>query len=107
MSYTYEQLHAMTVAQLRDIANGIQHEAVAGFSTMHKEKLLPAICHALGIEAKVHHEVIGIDKSAVKAEIRSLKQKKAEALTSNDKKQFMQLLRRIHDLKLKLRRSTV
>ena len=44
MAYTYEQLHVMTVAQLREIAQGIEHEAVQGFSTMHKDHLLPALC---------------------------------------------------------------
>ncbi len=59
MAYTYEQLSKMNVADLRKIADGIEHEATKGHSTMHKEKLLPALCIALGIEAHAHHEVIG------------------------------------------------
>ena len=65
MSHTYEELHDMTVAQLRDVAQGVEHEAVAGYSTMHKEDLLKALCVAFGVEAHVHHEVVGIDKKAI------------------------------------------
>jgi hypothetical protein len=36
MAHTYEELSAMTVSRLREIAQGIDHEAVKGFSTMHK-----------------------------------------------------------------------
>ena len=62
MAHSYEELHKMTVTQLRRIAEGIEHDAVKGFSTMHKEKLLLAICVALGIEAHEHHQVVGIDR---------------------------------------------
>ena len=51
MAHTYEELRKKTVAELRDIAKDIQHDAVQGFSQMNKEHLLPAICKALGIEA--------------------------------------------------------
>ena len=64
MSYTYEQLNKMTVVELRKIADGIEHEATKGHSTMHKEKLLPALCIALGIEAHAHHEAKGVEKGA-------------------------------------------
>lgn len=107
MSYTYEQLKDLTVAQLREIATGIEHEAVKGFSTMHKEKLLPALCQALGIEAHVHHHVVGIDKAKVKSEIRALKVKREAALKAKDHATYKKILRDIHDLKNKLRRATV
>ncbi len=107
MAYTYEQLSKMTVVQLREIAHGIEHDAVKGSSTMHKEKLLPALCLALGIEGHVHHEVKGIDKRAVKAEIRQLKAKKESAQQSKNYPEFKAAIRKIHDLKLKLRRSIV
>ncbi|MGB6031817.1 MAG: hypothetical protein WBH55_03200 [Bacteroidota bacterium] len=107
MPYTYEELKAMKVAQLREIADGIQHEAVGGHSTMHKDKLLPALCVALGIEAHEHHEVVGIDKKKVKIEIRALKKKRDEALAGKDRKAFKETLHEIHQLKNKLRRATV
>jgi hypothetical protein len=107
MTYTYEQLHKMTVAELRKIAEGVQHDAVHGFSTMHKEKLLPALCTALGIEAHTHHHVVGVNKTAVKAEIKKLKAQRAEALKSTDRSQYKEILHRIHELKRTLRKATV
>ena len=107
MAYTYEQLKAMKVAQLREMADGIQHEALGGHTTMHKEKLLLALCTALGIEAHEHHEVVGLDKGKIKAQIKLLKKKRDEALAGKDRKVFKETLREIHHLKNKLRRATV
>ncbi len=107
MEHTYEELHKLTVAELRDIAQGIEHEALQGYSTMHKEQLLPALCNALGIEAHVHHEVVGIDKSKVKAAIKRLKVERQAALDAGDKKQLKIVRRKIHRLKRKIRRATV
>ena len=76
MAYTFEQLSEMTVSQLREIAQGIEHDAVKGFSTMHKEKLLPALCQAMGIEAHKHHTVVGINKGQIKLQIRATKKKR-------------------------------
>jgi hypothetical protein len=97
----------MTVAELRKIADGIEHEAVHGHSTMHKEKLLPAICKALNIEIHAHHTVVGVNKAAMKVEIRSWKKKREEALTSKDYVKLSEIRQHIHDLKVKLRRSIV
>lgn len=104
MPYTFEELRAKTVAQLREIAEGIEHEAVRGYSTMHKEHLLPALCEALGIEAHEHHEVVGLDKSAVKAEIRKLKRERDDALAAGDPG-VKEIRRKIKRLKRKLRRA--
>jgi DNA-binding IclR family transcriptional regulator len=97
----------MTVAQLREIATGIEHDAVKGFSTMHKEKLLPALCQALGIEAHKHHVAVGINKSQIKLEIRALKKKREEALAAKKKDTYREILRQIHHLKNKLRRAII
>lgn len=107
MAHTYEELSKMTVAHLRELAQGIDHEAVKGFSTMHKEKLLPAICTALGIEAHVHHHVVGLDKTAVKTQIRALKQQRGEALAAKNHNEYRRILHELHALKNKLRRATV
>jgi tetratricopeptide (TPR) repeat protein len=107
MEHTYESLKKMTVAQLREIAAGIQHESVSGYSTMHKEKLVPSICHALGIIDHVHHEVVGVNKIKLKAEIRKLKKERDEALKAGERTKFKETLRQIHDLKVKIRRSMV
>jgi hypothetical protein len=97
----------MSVAELRKIADGVEHEAVHGHSTMHKEKLLPALCKALNIETHVHHKVIGINKTAMKAEIKSWKKKRTEALAIKDYVKLSEIRQHIHDLKVKLRNSIV
>lgn len=106
-SYTYEELKKKPVAELREIAAGIQHEAVQGYTQMNKDHLLPAICKALGIDMHAHHQVVGIDKTAVKGKIRELKKKRDEILASDDRTQLKAVLRQIHDLKRQIRRATV
>lgn len=105
MAYTYEELSKKTVAQLREIAQGIQHDAVHGFSTMHKEKLLPALCLALGIEGHVRHVVVGVNKSVLKAEIRKLKKERDAALLARDHVRSQETRHKIRDLKKKLRKA--
>ena len=50
---TYEQLRHKTLAELRDIAKGIEHEAVQGYTQMNKEHLVVAR-KALGIQHEHH-----------------------------------------------------
>ena len=107
MTHSYEELRDMTVAQMRDLAQGVEHEAVSGYSTMHKEQLLTALCTAFGIEAHAHHEVVGIDKAAIKAQIRALKSERQKALDAGDSTQLKRLRRQIHRLKRKIRRATI
>jgi hypothetical protein len=107
MAYTYEQLSKMTVMELRAIADGIEHEATKGHSTMHKEKLLPAICLALGIEGHVHHEVKGLNKSKIKLEIRALKKERENALQSHNADKLRDVRGQIRLLKKKLRKALV
>jgi len=107
MAYTYEQLSEMNVADLRKIADGIQHEAVSGHSTMHKDKLLPALCTALGIDFHIHHHVVGVNKSKIKLEIRSLKAQKIAAFKSHDKNQAIELRAKIKKLKHQLEKAMV
>ncbi len=106
MDYTWEELHKMRVADLRDIAKDIEHEELQGFSTMHKEQLVPALCHALGIEDHAHHEVVGVNKTVIKQKIRALKKERDAALESKDTEKLKQVRRDIHHLKLKLRKAT-
>jgi len=107
MAYTYGQLHEMTVSELREIAQGVQHDAVKGFSTMHKEKLLPALCHALGIEAHAHHVAMGINKTAIKTQIRKLKLDREAALKTKNHEQLKDVRHQIKMLKRKLRKAIV
>lgn len=108
MDYTYENLHAMTVAQLREIAQEMaEREGLRGYSTMHKDDLLLALCAVLGIDARAHHEVVGIDKSRVKEKIRDLKQQRQAAEAAGDKTTLRRVRRRIHRLKRSIRKATV
>lgn len=107
MTYTYEELRKKTVAELRQIAEGIKDEAVRGYRTMHKHELLPAICKTLGIEAHEHHVAIGIDKTRIKAQIRKLKKVRDEALEAGDDERLRDARHRIKRLKRKLRRAIV
>jgi hypothetical protein len=107
MAHTYEELHKMTVAQLREVAKGIEHKAVQGYTQLHKEQLLLAICAALGVDPHEHHEVVGINKSKVKAQIKKLKAQRAAATEAHDKKKLKEIRREIHGLKRRLRKATV
>ena len=105
--YDYHALHGMTVAELREIASGIDHDAVEGYTQLNKEHLLPKICEALGIEAHEHHEVVGIDKSPIKAQIRQLKADRQAAIDTKDKAKLKAIRREIKLLKRQIRRATV
>jgi hypothetical protein len=107
MAYTYEQLSKMNVTDLRKIADTVDHEAVKGHLTMHKEKLLPALCQALQIETHAHHQVVGVNKTKVKAEIRNWKKQRAAAVAAKDYKKLQEVRQHLHDLKGKLRRSII
>ena len=107
MAHTFEELSKMNVNQLREIADGLTHDAVKGHSTMHKEQLAVAICQALGIDAHAHHHVVGLDKSKVKLQIRALKSKRAKAIEAKDGKELKRLRHNIKRLKHKVRSATV
>jgi len=92
---------------MREIAKGIEHEAVKGASQMNKDHLLKALCTALNLEMHVHHDVVGIDKAAIKIKIKELKKKRDEIMASKDRSQLRPLLQRIHSLKRAIRRATV
>jgi len=105
--HTYEELHGMTVVQLREVAEGIDADALHGYTTMHKEHLLPVLCGVLGIQAHEHHEVVGIDKGAVKQKIRALKEERDVAEAAADGAELKRVRRKIRGLKRKLRKSIV
>ena len=107
MAHTFEELKHMTVAQLREIAAGSEHEALQGYTQLNKEHLLIAICKALGIETHAHHEVKGINKSELKSQIKELKKKRDEALAAHDHAQLKTVRRRIHHLKREIHKATV
>ena len=102
MTYTYEDLKAMTIADLREIARGLQ-PALQGYTQMNKEHLLPALCKALGIEAHEHHEVSGIDKPAIKQKMRELRTKRDAAVEVHDGDTLKSIRRQIHRLNRQIR----
>ncbi len=103
MAYTYHELKEKTVADLRDIAKDLKHEALQGFSQMNKEHLLPALCKALGVDVHEHHQVWGIDKSAIKATMRELKKQRDEALEAHDRERLKSVRHHIHRLNRQIR----
>ena len=108
MAHTYEELKHKTVDQLREIAKELgDNEHVKGYSQLNKEHLLPAVCKALGIDTHVHHTAVGIDKTKIKATIRSLKDERQKALDAHDHQQLKKVRRRIHALKRRIHRATV
>lgn len=107
MEFTYEELKKNTVAQLREIAKGLEEKKVKGYTQMNKEHLLTALCKVLCIEEHKHHDVVGINKVEIKKQIRTLKQRRDNALESGEKKNHKILIRRIHNLKRKIHKATI
>jgi DNA-binding IclR family transcriptional regulator len=104
MAYTYEELKAKTIADLREIAKGVDHEAVHGYSQMNKEHLLPALCTALGVAVHTHHDAVGINKTALKGRIRALKGERDAALAAHDHAKLKTLRRQIHRINRDIRK---
>ena len=107
MAYTHHELKHKTLAELRDIAKDIEHDAVKGYTQLNKEHLVVAICQALNIDMHEHHDVVGIDKATIKSRIKELKQKRDAALVAHDHAQLKQARRSIHRLKRQIHKATV
>jgi hypothetical protein len=107
MEYTYDQLKGMTVAQMREIASGIEHEAVKGYTQLNKEHLLEAICNALNIDTHTRHKskVAPESKAQIKVKMRALKAKRDEALEAHDHAGLKKVRRELHGLRRQLRKA--
>jgi hypothetical protein len=103
---SYEQLRHKTLAELRDLAKGIDHDAVQGYTQMNKEHLVVGLANALGIQHE-HHTAVGIDKASIKARIREMKTQRAAALEAHDHAQLKVVRRTIHRLKRQIHKATV
>jgi hypothetical protein len=55
----------------------------------------------------VHHEVVGINKGNIKAEIRQLKKERDAAIKEKKKDDIQRIRRKIHRLKKTLRKAAV
>jgi hypothetical protein len=107
MAYTHHELKGKTVAQLREIAKGVEHDSLSGYSTMHKDHLVAALCNALGIDIHEHHDVVGLNKAAIKAQIKELKGTRDQALASRDHAELKAVRRKMHHLKRRIHKATV
>jgi hypothetical protein len=94
MAYTYHELKGKSVAELREIAKGTEHEDLKGAMQMNKEHLLPVLCKVLGIDTHEHHEAHGIDKPAIKA------------LEARDHARLKKVRRQLHDLNHRIRAAS-
>lgn len=107
MSYTYSELKHKRMADLRQIASRIEHEAVKGYTQLNKDHLLDALCAALGIDKHAHHEAVGVDRRKIKTEIRALKLKRDEAVKAQNHADLKSTRRQIHKLKRTIRKALV
>jgi hypothetical protein len=107
MTYHFDELKHTKIADLRGIAAGVDHPALQGYTQFRKEQLLDALVAALGIEKHEHHEVKGLDKGKVKAQIRQLKAQRDEAEKAHDHDKLKQVRQRIRGLKRAIRKATV
>ncbi len=120
MSHTAEDLEAKTVADLREIAKGIEHEAVTGYSSMKKSDLIAAILAATGgasaaptaaapkpkaANKKSAPLPTGDDKASLKAQVRALKAQRDAAEQAHDSVELKKVRRHIHKLKRKIRKA--
>jgi hypothetical protein len=103
MAHTYESLKTMTLAELRDVAKDVQHDAVQGYTQMNKDHLLPALCKALDIDAHEHHAAHSDIKFVARARLRELRTKREEALRVGDHDALHLIRREYHHLNHRLR----
>jgi hypothetical protein len=118
MAHTYDELKDKTVEELREIAGGLDHEAVKGHEEMDQADLLTALCTALGIEAQAEggseegaeskpepaakEPLTG--KALLKSRIREFKAMRADALEKKDDKKLAKAREGINRLKRQLRK---
>lgn len=107
MEHTFKELKHMTAAQLKEIAAGIEHEAVKGYTQLNKDHLIKAICTALNIDMHEHHEVVGVNKKEIKVKIKELKKERDKALEAHDHKKLKSVRKEMKGLRNQLRRATV
>jgi hypothetical protein len=107
MGHTFDELKGKTVAELREIAAGIDHEAVKGYTQLNKEHLLTAICTALHIDTHTRHKskVAGADKAGIKVHLRQLKVKRNAALQAHNHLELKAVRRQMHELRRSLRKA--
>jgi hypothetical protein len=107
MTYTHHDLKAKTLAELKEIAAGLQDEAVKGYSQMNKEHLIAQLCVALKIDVHEHHTAKLPEKTGIKARIKELKRERDTLMGSHDYERLGAIRVKIARLKHKLRKAAV
>ncbi len=107
MAHTFEELRHKKVAELREIAAELGEDVIQGAKQLNKEHLLEALCKALDIDMHVHHEVVGVDKASIKAQIKQSKKMRDEAIESKNPKEIIKARNKIRRLKKQLRKAMV
>ncbi|MCF6290554.1 MAG: hypothetical protein L3J03_06130 [Desulfobacterales bacterium] len=105
MEVTYGELRKKTVAELREMAKGIEHDAIRGYTQLNKEKLLQALCTALGIEAHKKKVARGGKSGTLRARIRAVKVERDAALAERDSSRLKQVRKQLRRLKRMSRRG--
>jgi hypothetical protein len=106
MALTYHELKAKNIGELREIAKGIEHEAVQGYTQLNKEHLLAALAKALNLSTHEHHALAGFDKAATKQKMRALKKDRDAAVAAGDHAKLNAIRRHIHALNHDIRSHT-
>ncbi len=99
----WHELQKKRVADLRDMMKE-KAPQVQGVLSWKKDQLVEELAQLMGIE-KPHKVIEGLDKTAVKAKIRSHKQARDAALEAKDPAKLRFERRKIHRLKRRLRRA--
>jgi rubrerythrin len=109
MQYTFDQLKGMTVAQLREIASGLEHDKIKGYTQLNKEHLLTALCTALNVDTHTRHKskLAGKDKAGIKAHLKELRERRDAALEAHDHAVLKAIRREMHSTKRSLRKAIV
>jgi hypothetical protein len=106
-TYTFHELKEKNVHELREIAKGLEHEAVQGYTQLNKEHLLVALAKALNLQTHEHHAAGGFDKGQIKARMRTLRQQRDAALEAHDGAKLHAVRRELHTLNRQIRRNTI
>ena len=101
----WAELQKTRVSDLRDMMKEHLPE-VTGVIGLKKEELVEALAKKFGIEHP-HKHVVGIDKTTLRAKIKTLKVSRQAALEAHDPAELKKQRRAIHRLKRRLRKAEV
>ena len=97
----FHQLQKTRVIELRDMAAKM---GVEGVSALKKEKLIDLLATKLGIDRHAHG-ALGINKGAVKAQLRTAKAERDAALAARDHEALRKARRKAHRLRREIRKA--